>query len=56
MIPGWASIRRWAFIRGERLIQSLHSEGGGGGGGGGRGRVLNARRLFGSGHLIDHLR
>ena len=42
-IPGGGtSIRHKAFIRGGRLIQTLHLKGGG--------------RLFESGRLLDHLR
>ena len=46
-ILGWASIRRGAFIRGERLIQSVHLRREGG--------VLDTRRLFESGRLLGHL-
>ena len=54
-ILGWASIRRGAFIRGERLIRDDVYTLGKGGGGGGRGRLLDTRRLFESGRLLDHL-
>ena len=40
-------VRCGAFIRGKRLIQSSHPGGGGG--------LLDTRRLFKSGCLLDHL-
>ena len=46
-ILGGACIRHGAFIRRERLIQSLHLRGG---------RLLDTRRLFESGRLLHHLR
>ena len=45
-----ASIRRGAFIRGERLIQ-IYNPGGGGGGE----LLLDTRGLFETGRLLDHL-
>ena len=44
---GGTPIRHGAFIRGERLIQTLHLRGG---------CLLDTRRVFESGRLLDHLR
>ena len=44
---GGTSIRHGAFIRGERLIQTLHLRGG---------CLLDTRHVFESERLLDHLR
>ena len=48
ILGGWegASIGHWAFIRRQRLIQTFNLKGGG--------LLLDRKRLFRSGRLLDH--